>query len=283
MIESLKQINPKALEIKLNEAILSFKEKQFLEKVKEEFKTTYPDFTEKEITNVLGDVIGVEKNPINYNEYDSITTDSSGNEVKNYINKYDKALPDRPTLDYFIQLKRIEYKPEILTDADYNLEPLEINTTNELEKQQLEELNKFKQDLKELILLKIQEVADISTKKAMDYLAGAKNLTQEQVDRYLTKYEVAKKVLDSDENAISLLSLEATLVGLDVKDLAYLIIKLHDDWTERLKIFNLRIDAVRTKVKNLVGADTKKAIHIISIGSQLKADVTDKEILELFK
>ena len=283
MISKIKECNPKALGIKVNEVILEMKQKQFEDKVKHLYKLTYPDFKEKEIRNVLGDVINIEKEMINYNEYDGVTTDESGIEVKHFINDYKEGHPERPTFEYFKALKEKEYNPNELNADDYSLTPIDIsNVTDEFERTQIEELNTFRAQLKESILNKIQEVADLSYNKAKAYLAGKHNLTLDQVERYKTKYQLALKAQGGDNDALSKFDLEAELVGLTTTELVNLIVDLGNNWEQELTNYTTKIEALRVATKKILEADPKRAVHIISVGATFPATVTDAEIKGLF-
>jgi predicted transcriptional regulator len=275
----------------------------FDKQVEEEYKEIYSNIKVEEIKNVLGDIIRTEKE-LPVIEYDDITTDVLNNEVKHYVTKtitvdgkeinvldeegnlteevktlIEKGeVLERPTFEYFKSQKELP----TVTDKDYADE-----------------------ELAELILQQAIPVsADIALQKAREYLAQKRNVTYEQIERYRVKYQTALAAKNGDTDAKNKLALEAGLMGQDVDAYIDLIIELGQNWQKEIEGFIIKIEAVRVAVQKLVnvkiekdtegniitpetelaqmGVNLRKAVEIISKGSQLPASVTNEEIKALF-
>ena len=135
---------------------------------------------------------------------------------------------------------------------------------------------------KELIT-ELNSLCDSKSKEARNYIAGQK-VSNEQLERYNNKFEVAKKYLsDKDDESKSKLQLEADLNGITVDSLANLIVEKGNEYLSALETLNNRIDAFRIKVKQLIQSNEfDKVDSIIEKAKEFNANTTDEEIKSLF-
>lgn len=127
----------------------------------------------------------------------------------------------------------------------------------------------------------LQQVCDRKSIHAKNFIAG-KEVTDEQLQRYEEKYEVAKEYMASGDYEESL-KLEADMQGLTVEELAKLIVGMGDSYREKLVSFNAKIEAFRVKVSKIIASgNVEKASKIIEQAKSLGADTTDDQIMELF-
>jgi len=136
---------------------------------------------------------------------------------------------------------------------------------------------------KELIT-ELNSLCDSKSKEARNYIAGQK-VSNEQLERYNNKFEVAKKYLsDKDDESKSKLQLEADLNGITVDSLANLIVEKGNEYLSALETLNNRIDAFRIKVKQLIQSNEfDKVDSIIEKAKEFNANTTDEEIKGLFE
>ena len=134
---------------------------------------------------------------------------------------------------------------------------------------------------KELIT-ELNSLCDTKSKEARNYIAGQK-VSNEQLERYNNKFEVAKKYLsDKDDESKSKLQLEADLKGVTVDSLANLIVEKGNEYLSALETLNNRIDAFRIKVKQLIQSNEfDKVDSIIEKAKEFNANTTDEEIKSL--
>ena len=134
---------------------------------------------------------------------------------------------------------------------------------------------------KELIT-ELNSLCDTKSKEARNYIAGQK-VSNEQLERYNNKFEVAKKYLsDKDDESKSKLQLEADLNGITVDSLANLIVEKGNEYLSALETLNNRIDAFRIKVKQLIQSNEfDKVDSIIEKAKEFNANTTDEEIKSL--
>jgi len=142
-------------------------------------------------------------------------------------------------------------------------------------------LNKAKEDL----INKIQSLTDTKTKELKNYVAG-KKLTDEQIDRYEQKYQLALQC--KRNNDFTPLELEASLQGLTGSDLADLIIQKHDEWLKELQANITKIEAYRVKAQSLINNATdldtlSKANILLEKAKEFDINTTDNEIKALFE
>ena len=188
------------------------------------------------------------------------TTDSSGNRIlKPEIDEYVKLGKVRPTLEKY----------------------MEDLTKQELEKASLDNPD-FIEFIKPYFASLVQNLADNIHRKAEKILAQKQDLTQEQVDRYLAKYQTAKLAKEGDEQANELMEASAVLEGVDKDKLINLIIDLGDNWQNKLREFYVLIDSTRVGINRLFDVNPGKAIDLTIKTTKLGTDVTPDKLKELY-
>ena len=155
---------------------------------------------------------------------------------------------------------------------------IQVPTKEEIEAK-IEELEA--RDKIDTAVKSLQQLCDKKTQEARAYINGSK-VSQEQLDRYNEKYDLAKQYKADGSNK-NKLALEAELKNMSVDDLANLIIEKGDLYKDALTTFNSRIEAFRVKVSSIIEAgEIDKANDVISEASKLGATATDDDVKALF-
>jgi len=128
----------------------------------------------------------------------------------------------------------------------------------------------------------VQSLCDQKTQEAKQYIAG-KKVTQEQLDRYKEKYEIAKKYL-TDGSYADLLGYEAQARGMSVEELANVIVQKGDTWKENIVRFNFLIEAFKAKANSLIeNLEIERLERILKEAQELGPNTTIEQILALFE
>jgi hypothetical protein len=155
-------------------------------------------------------------------------------------------------------------------------------------KEEIEEYSKIKEleDSKNKLLQETQSLADFWSKEIKNYVAG-KKLTQEQIERYNYKYEIALDCKTNDNYDV--FNNEAEDAGLEPSDLVDLIIKLHDEWISTIKTNTLRIEYFRVAFnKNIEAISNLDGVELYKYKLQYAKDnyginTTDDEVKQLLE
>jgi len=131
----------------------------------------------------------------------------------------------------------------------------------------------------------IQLLADSKTRDLKNYISG-KKVTQEQMERYEAKYNVALQCKESGD--YSVLELEAELQGMEPEDLADLIIEKHDELIEYLNKYSAMIEAYRVKAQTIVDSietldEIEKAQILLDKAKEFDINTTEDDIKALFE
>jgi len=134
------------------------------------------------------------------------------------------------------------------------------------------------------LLLRFDSICNQKVETAFTTVTG-NPYSELLIKRYETKYLVAKRFIATGDTADSdTLSLEAGFNNLSVTDFANLIIKMGDTLKSTLDTLNIKIDAVRVRIKNilLVDKDLTKAKTILIKFEALPYTATNADIVAIF-
>jgi len=153
-------------------------------------------------------------------------------------------------------------------------------------KEEIEEFSKIKEleDSKNKLFQETQSLADFWSKEVKNYVAE-KKLTQEQIERYNYKYEIALDCKANDNYDV--FNAEAEDLGISANDLVDLIIKAHDDWLATIKENTLRIEYFRVAFnKRIEAIESSDKIKLYEYKLQYAKDnftikTTDEEVKQL--
>jgi len=139
--------------------------------------------------------------------------------------------------------------------------------------------------IKPYLLDKLSKLADEKQEQAESLIAGKKDISNKQIQRYKTKYELAKQA-KANKN-YSVFELEAKLVGMTAKDLVNLILNNGEKWQQAINNFIVMIEAYRVKAQKIINsATTINQIFIIedlfNTAKTMGPDTTVEEIEALF-
>ena len=139
----------------------------------------------------------------------------------------------------------------------------------------------LKEYVKNELKNRLNTLCDEKSQEAIYYVAGSK-VSQSQLDRYYDKYKVSLAYL-KDGSKKEKLQLEADLQGISVDDLAKLVVKLHDEYVDKIETLNNRIESFRIAVKKIIEAgEIDKAIRLIDKAQKFNANTSDEDVKELF-
>ena len=139
----------------------------------------------------------------------------------------------------------------------------------------------LKEYVKNELKNRLNTLCDVKSQEAIYYVSGSK-VSQSQLDRYYDKYKVSLAYL-KDGSKKEKLQLEADLQGISVDDLAKLVVKLHDEYVDKIETLNNRIESFRIAVKKIIEAgEIDKAIRLIDKAQKFNANTSDEDIKELF-
>ena len=132
------------------------------------------------------------------------------------------------------------------------------------------------------IYAKLTALCSSKSQDAKNYIAGIK-VTSDQLERYKRKYELAKAFKAGNTDVGNKLQLEATLNGIEVDQLADLIIAKGDAYQDALDAFNDKIEAFRTRVSDLIkDGELEKADALIEVARGFDASTSDADIQAAF-
>ena len=140
------------------------------------------------------------------------------------------------------------------------------------------------EDSKNKLFQETQSLADFWSKEVKNYVAE-KKLTQEQIERYNYKYEIALDCKANDNYDV--FNAEAEDLGISANDLVDLIIKAHDDWLATIKENTLRIEYFRVAFnKRIEAIESSDKIKLYEYKLQYAKDnftikTTDEEVKQL--
>jgi len=122
-----------------------------------------------------------------------------------------------------------------------------------------EEFIKF---IKPYLLDKLAKLADEKQEQAEALIAEKKKISDKQIQRYKTKYELAQQA--KANNDYSAFELEAKLVGMTAEDLVNLILTNGENWKKAIDNFIIMIEAYRVRAqKSIQEATTINQIFTI--------------------
>jgi hypothetical protein len=130
----------------------------------------------------------------------------------------------------------------------------------------------------------IQTLADYWSTEIKNYVSN-KKLTQEQIERYEYKYEMALECKNKDNYDV--FKAEAANTGLEPNKLADIIIEYHDKWLNTIKLNSMRIEYFRVAFNKLVlGITTLEEANLLSYKLDYAKDnfslkTTDDEVTAL--
>jgi len=151
----------------------------------------------------------------------------------------------------------------------------------QLEKAQLSN-PEFMNFIRPYFLELVQNLADYTHRRAREILADKEDLTQEQIERYLAKYETAKAAKEGNELALETMEAAAAIEGMSRDDLIALIIYLGENWQEKLRQFYVLIDVFRVGVNRLFTRNPMDAINAVKEARNLGTDTTPETLKEVF-
>lgn len=112
-----------------------------------------------------------------------------------------------------------------------------------------------KQERIDSLLIKFSNLCDQKIRDAFEYYTG-NTYSELLLNRYKSKYDTAKRYkADGNSTDENLLQLEADLKGMAVDDFADLIIQMGDSYNVLINEINIKIDAIRVKIKNMLVDD----------------------------
>jgi len=229
--------------------------KNYVNKLKRDYKEqygncqdclTYIDVIKEPVLDengnpVIDDTTGEPKTQLVYIYEDkAYTVDEEGNKVLTEEAKEKIANKQvKPDLDARVKW-HVEGKEEL------NIEPFvpECDNCDDL----------FIKFIKPHLLDKLSKLADEKQSQAEALIAEKKNITDKQIQRYKTKYELAQQA--KANNDYSAFDLEAKLVGMTAEDLVDLILNNGEKWQQAIDNFIVMIEAYRVKAQAVINSAT---------------------------
>lgn len=146
------------------------------------------------------------------------------------------------------------------------------------------EAAKKKQERINSLLTKFNNLCNQKIRDAFEYYTG--NVYSELlISRYKSKYASAKRyVLDGNKVDEVSLQLEADFKGMTVLDFANLIIQMGDAYNVVINELNIKIDAMRVKIKDmlLVKGDITNTKLVLAAMETLPFNATNANIKAIF-
>jgi len=145
--------------------------------------------------------------------------------------------------------------------------------------------NSFVNFIKPYLLDKLSKLADEKQSQAEALIAEKKNITDKQIQRYKTKYDLAQQAKANDD--YSVFDLEAKLTGMTAEDLVNLILSNGEEWRKAIDNFILLIEAYRIKAQSVINSATTinqifTIEKLLDIANTMGPNTTKEEIEQLF-
>jgi len=130
---------------------------------------------------------------------------------------------------------------------------------------------KFVSFIKPHLLDKLAKLADEKQDQAEALIADKKNVSDKQLQRYQTKYELAQQAKANKD--YSAFDLEAKLIGMKSEDLVNLILTNGENWKKAIDSFIVMIEAYRVRAKQIIES-TQTVEQVFAIEELFKVAAT---------